>query len=604
MVRNGAFTTIAPTFGAAISLLLALGWLLPNHYPPWPAFHSDAWVAVGLLGLFWLSVAVVPGPLRLSSATGLCLAFAGVPLLQGVLGLVPLPGDSLLSFAYLFGLALALALGEMGTVRERHQVVSWLFFALGFSSLVSVGLQIRQWTGGTETDTALDIWVMYLPAGVRPYGNLGQPNQLATLLLWGMLALMWGWRQGVLQRWMVLVGGSMLMFGLALTQSRTGGLSFLVLVALAFLWRRRDFGRQMLTTSVLLLTLYLVCLVAIPYLAELFGLPSSASMADRLRAGLGSDARWQAWKMFLDASFERPWLGYGWGHTRDAMFAVMTQYPNLAGSSFAHAHMLPLDLVLWVGWPLALVILGALAWWMMRLLRSMRRDSDARDALLLAALVVVGVHAMLELPLHYAYFLLPTGVFLGALHAGQREALRWFVVRKAWMVLLALCATVLLGGIVRDYLRVENSFVELRMERHRVGTVFNRNPPDTWLLNQWHDFIVLARAEPRAPMTETELAHWQALVMYFPLPMVIDTYMQALELNGRREEIADFRDRLCAFMPSDMCQFMRNRWAAAAGASPDGSPGAAPPHTSDHLTPHESAAVPGPASVLTGKPLQ
>jgi hypothetical protein len=39
---------------------LALGWLLPNHYRPWIAFHSDIWIAAALLlafvALIWRSL--------------------------------------------------------------------------------------------------------------------------------------------------------------------------------------------------------------------------------------------------------------------------------------------------------------------------------------------------------------------------------------------------------------------------------------------------------------------------------------------------------------------------------------------------------------------
>lgn len=27
------------------AVFLSLGWLLPNHYLPWIAFHTDAWIA-------------------------------------------------------------------------------------------------------------------------------------------------------------------------------------------------------------------------------------------------------------------------------------------------------------------------------------------------------------------------------------------------------------------------------------------------------------------------------------------------------------------------------------------------------------------------------
>ena len=568
---------------------MVLIWLIPNHHQPWAAFHTDAWAAVVFLAVLWLALTASPARPSFSAFAGFALVVAAVPFVHWLAGLVPLAGDAAMSLAYLLGFALAVILGELVTRKDPRVLASCVFFAVSTASLVSVALQFNQWIGGTQDDTYLDIWVMNLPVGMRPFANLGQPNQLATLLLWGLLGLMWGWRQGVLQRWLVAAGGAILVFGLALTQSRTGWLSFFVLVALACVWRQRDFGRQLLVMSVGLYGFYLVCLIVIPYLAIALELPSSGSMADRLRAGVGSDLRLQAWAMFFDASLQKPWIGYGWGHTRDAMFAAIPEHPSMAGHNFAQAHMLPLDLVLWVGWPLGLVITGTGAWW---LARQARTAKTAEHALLLAAILVVGVHAMLELPLHYAYLLLPTGVFIGVLNARQPEVFRWFAVRKAWIAALAICATVLLGVIIRDYFRVERSFFDLRLEVQRIGTHFDREPPDTWLLHQWRDFFITARAEPSPSLSDTDIEHWRALTLYFPAAIIIDKYMTALQIKGRNEDIAYFRERLCGIMSIETCAWMRNRWAPTSTASSTSLSQDAPQGTSGSVTSRSATVVP------------
>jgi hypothetical protein len=38
-----------PVWLAVWTGTLVLGWLLPNHYRPWIAFHSDAWIAAVFL---------------------------------------------------------------------------------------------------------------------------------------------------------------------------------------------------------------------------------------------------------------------------------------------------------------------------------------------------------------------------------------------------------------------------------------------------------------------------------------------------------------------------------------------------------------------------
>lgn len=546
-----------------VSLLLAfamaLAWLIPNHHLPWAAFYNDAWAAIVFTAFLWLAVACAQPTIQVSRVACVALGVACVPLLQWLAGRIPLAGDAAVTFSYLMGLSLAIMTGEVLVRRHPYLFLSCVFFAVVVAGVVSVMLQTKQWLGGTEDDTVTDIWVMYMPAGMRPFGNLGQPNQLATLLLWALVGLFWGWKRGALHRWLVAVVGVVLVFGLALTQSRTGWLSFFALVVLACVWRKQDFGRQVLCAAVGLYLVYLVLLISVPVLGDALGAPISGTMADRLRTGVGADLRWQAWSMFLDASIQRPWFGYGWGRTSDAMLASVGWYPALEGTHFSHAHMLPLDLVLWMGWPAGVMVCAFVLWWLISRARTLK---TAEQAFIFAALVAVGIHAMLELPLHYAYLLLPAGVFIGTLNAMAPVSLGWVKLGRVWFAGLALCATVLLSVIVRDYLLVERSFFNLRLEVQRVGTQFDREPPATVLLHQWHDFIVLARTEPQEHMTPAEIAHWRAIAMYFPAAIVVDKYFRALQLNGRESELEDALGKFCPIMPAATCRAMKARWGA------------------------------------------
>ncbi|PIW09923.1 MAG: polymerase, partial [Comamonadaceae bacterium CG17_big_fil_post_rev_8_21_14_2_50_60_13] len=64
---------------------------------------------------------------------------------------------------------------------------------------------------------------------------------------------------------------------------------------------------------------------------------------------------------------------------------------------FSHSHNLFLDLVLWCGIPFGLFVSLYLIRWFWLRLRAVR---CAEDAVLMLFLLVVGNHAMLELPLH------------------------------------------------------------------------------------------------------------------------------------------------------------------------------------------------------------
>jgi hypothetical protein len=208
---------VAFSFGrvatALIACVLALGWLLPNHHWPWPAFHTDAWVAAAMLIMLWLVLVLHGQRLQVSAVSVVAFGLALIPLLQWTGGQISLLGDAVVSSAYLFGFALAVVLGEVVARRDASQATAWIWLAVALAALISVAIQLNQWTGGTEGDTPLDIWVMYLQPGMRPYGNLGQPNQLATLLVWGVIALLWGWWRGALPAWVVGSAGLFLVLG-------------------------------------------------------------------------------------------------------------------------------------------------------------------------------------------------------------------------------------------------------------------------------------------------------------------------------------------------------------------------------------------------------
>ena len=119
---------------------------------------------------------------------------------------------------------------------------------------------------------------------------------------------------------------------------------------------------------------------------------------------------------------------------------------------------------------------------------------DAECAVLMLFLVAVGIHAMLELPLHYAYMLLPTGLVMGVFNT--RHPGKTIVSTGRWaLVAMWLASAVLLGLIVRDYFRVEASYQVLRFEWARIKTR-PEGPPDVTLLTQWREFVRYARFEP------------------------------------------------------------------------------------------------------------
>lgn len=481
-----------------------------------------------------------------------------VPWLQYSAGLISFAGQAWMSTAYLLGLLLALLTGQRWERACPDQLAGGLFWAIGVASVLSVNLQLQTWLGLMDTGI-FDLWSMGL-SGERPYANFGQPNQLATFLLWGLLACAWGYSNEKIRAPVAVLLACFLLLGIALTQSRTAwlGLTFLVLATWA--WRRLWRSKWVPWSVTALFVFFWVCPPLLRGLADALLLGSEYSY---FRGQLQGELRPLAWRLFIDAALNRPWLGYGWSEVGHAQLAVASAFPPLYGT-FGQSHNLFLDLVLWVGLPIGIFVSVAIVWWFASCLRAV---SNAKDAILIMFLGVIGIHAMLELPLHYAYFLLPTGMVMGVVNSRvggkpMGTTPRWTLI-GLWLV-----AVVLLSGIVRDYFRVESSFQTLRFELARIGTLPPGKPPDVVLLTQLRERIGLMRYEVKAGMSTEELAWVLQVVNAYPGGGVLYKAATALALNDRPEEARQWLKKICKISSGEECDLIKRVWAQDSRGNP------------------------------------
>lgn len=537
---------------------VALAWLLPNHYAPWTTFHMDAWMACLLTVLAgWLFLRARKATPWTGTPLVLLLAVA-LPGIQFAAGLVVQPGTAWVCTAYLLGFLVAWLAGAQWETGTRGQMGDGLFTAVGIASLVSVGLALHQ---GLLLDR-LDIWAMGGGA-TRAFANLGQPNQLGTLLVWGLLAIGWAHVHQRIGAVVALFAAAFLMLGIAMTGSRTAWVALLLLLAAVWWWRRHWPHRRTPLAVAGLCIWFAVCMATVgPALQWILGVVDS-DVADIVR--ISGEARPTIWALFLDASLQRPWFGYGWGQISLAFMEVATAHPPLQ-VHFSHSHNLFLDLILWCGWPLGLAFSAFLMWW---LVSRALRVRNAQDALLFLLVLVVANHAMLELPLHHAYFLLPVGLVMGALdiRLGIRPLLqagRW---SRPLVWMLWLLAASLLAGIIRDYMRVETAYQGLRYEWANIRTP-PVQPPDVLLLTQWHDFVRMVKWDPAQPVRAEDLRWMEHVTSLNPNIGLFQIYAMALARNGQPDKAAHWLRTMCKALPQPQCERVAAFWQFKAASDP------------------------------------
>lgn len=495
-----------PLWTPLASLMLALGWLLPNTSPPWLAFHKDAWV-----GLVFLLVAVVllwgrrPAPIRISfDAFALVFAALGaLCLLQWVIGIVPFSGHALVGFGYFVAAGLVLVLGRGWEVREPGKPGDFLFHALWMAAMVTSGIMLVQWLRLSVSE----VWVNPVPAWGRPFGNLIQPNNAGTLLLLGLVSLLWFAVQRRLRLSIALLGAVYLTFFVVLTGSRIGYLSFFVL-ALAGLWmgrRRPDYRAWR--------WVFVAALVAFPVFLYLvtrdWGTSVEVTRGTKTLSRSLTGVRFLVYHAYVEAAFSQPWLGFGFeqgAKTQLAAHALGHELPGL----FTWAHNAFLDLATWFGLPAVMAAIAAVMACVFVLFRS---PFDARRSVYFAAVYVLFMHGMVELPLAFAYFLLPACLLVGAMTAGLRWPSVSLPIGVARVLVVGLGT--LLAAIAYDYLRVESAFYTWRFMNANIGRDHPMDIPDTLVLNQ-HEALLKGLRGTAEEISDADLKRFEQVIFLDP----------------------------------------------------------------------------------------
>lgn len=516
-MTNASPSTTSPNIVLG-AVAYSICWLLPNHHVPWTDFYSDAWAA----GMLWVLSAIVlwrgrhTPTVPFNTVPCLVLCCVVIVWIQYATGLVETLGSAFVSSLYLTGLFLALLVGATWERWKPGQCADFLFFAVLSGATFSLLIQLQQWL---QIDPGTMFWLFVPTPPSRFHGNLGQPNQLASLICLGVLACAWLYETRRLPGWVAWGWAVMLAIGLVLTESRTSWLVVLLTLALLLLLRKRlAIQRGLIVGSFSWAGLFALGIAALPTVNVWLG---RAAEAGQIRAISTGELRLEFWLKTWEALLRRPWSGYGWTQTSYAQFGP-DPYAMVSDGTVRHAHNLLLDLGVGLGIPLGLVVCAALAYW---LIRALLRVNQPTQLWMLLFVLTLGVHAMLEFPLHYAYFLLPVGLMLGSLNIAL-DFKPLLNVRRWPVAMVGLGLTGLgLAITVQDYLRIEDDFFSLRFEQQKLQPPSERAAPDVIALTHLQDMTWLARVDPSQIHTEQDIE--RALRTMKLLPTLMANYKLA-----------------------------------------------------------------------------
>ncbi|WP_130803661.1 PglL family O-oligosaccharyltransferase [Acinetobacter ihumii] len=495
--------------------------VLPNHHYPWRTVYQDFSSFLVLVIVFSI---FLKKQLVLDLKFLFLLLISLVPLIQVLFNKIYFFGDGFVAFIYMFSFSLAyiatLNLGRKDNIRHYLVFISSIFV---LSSTISLYVILKQWLLLTQGG----IWLADLPLGARPYANFAQPNNCSTFLCMGLIGCLYIYEKKYINHFCGVLLASFILFGIVLTQSRTAWV-FTLAFLIWWFWKTRYFQTRLSKYSVFYFVgIFIFFILITPYVSDYLGVTNTTDALTRASSGY---LRIPMWHQMLLAIKEQPLLGYGWNQVGVAQLSVYLDYPTTEWTE--HSHNILLDLLIWNGIPLGILIIGFFTWWLYRL-SQLATSVEAFIALSMVGAVLV--HAMLEYPLDYAFFLLPVGFLLGLVQA-QDKMIKVVEIPRTMVATLWTTFVVLYIWIFIEYQIIEKDVQLVRFEIFNIGTIHAEHAaPDVILLTQLREYIRFIRTPPKENMTSEQL-DWMRKVTYrFSTSAALYRYAQTLALNHQPE---------------------------------------------------------------------
>lgn len=546
--------------GVSGLLALLLAYLYPFHLTPWTTFYNE-WSSAIFLGCAWAWV-ISHSQISLTSPWpwlgGLLLvvlhtAASGAPVaVQSTLGGVFVVYGLLGWLAYALGLNL--------------RATWWLDAVLGvvwLAAMVSAVIAVLQWSGVVSGADWGPGFILYAEGGGRVSSNIGQANNLGTLLVLGLGVVGYGWYRApspsLLARGVGLLGVLVLVLGIYLSGSRTALLNLVLWPALFFVWAR--WNRQPLPWLVWLpVGLLLVFYVFLPPVQE-------------ARSLVSDSGRLRLWAMVFSEVMASPWWGHGFGAVAHAHLRSAPEFGAIDYTIAQHAHNTVLDMWAIFGVPLGTLLVAGVSWLWWRAWLACQAAKDQFVWLMATAMLV---HGMLEYPLHYGFFLWLLFVLLGVLGGRPWKVAHFsrpLPVALGWLALYMAAAVPVWSAYVplewmytlyrqqgpeatHQALASPDLAVNLALSRTLYAEPYERL---RWVAAPIDDVLTLSDADFRA---------LEQLALRQPLPALALRVALAHAARGDGAQAAWWAERICRMFDPRVCASAAAEWQRRAADHP------------------------------------
>ncbi|KWE90529.1 PglL family O-oligosaccharyltransferase [Burkholderia ubonensis] len=545
-----SFSRSLPLVALAVALIVP--YAITNHTYPIPTFYSE-FSALALYLLLGASVILLvrtsrpATPFAAPAAFAAPLGFAAVLVAQVALMPLRVPSMNWLAVGYL-GAALVAMQAGYALAREQlaEAAARIMAGALLIGGVFAVFCQVVQLF---RLESVLSPFVVVYNIAVerRPYGNMAQANHLATYIAFALAGALYLVQTRRLAVWAWLMLSVVLSGGLALTVSRGPWLQVAVMVVAGF-WMARAESRDKPGTPanvrarawlmpVLLAAVFVAVNGAVRWANLHYHLNLAVSAAERMRDAGQIAPRLALWKYGLAMFREHPLLGVGWGEFPSHQFALARA---LGGVEIANnSHDIFIDLLAKSGLLGLGVLVVTLVLWFVRALRALRAPQTSTRVFGFALVGVLLMHALVEYPQQYMFFLLPVMFVIGLLEA---KPLRIVPGRAAF----ALFALLTFGGllaalpVLRDYQRAEVLY-------YGTDPAAQYRDAPSLLFGAWGDYGAATLLTLSRDALPAKLAAHERAIALLPGETVLRRYAVLQALDGRDADALDTIARLHVF---------------------------------------------------------
>ena len=512
--------------------IFGLAWFIPPDMNIWKSFLSEYMI---FISGFVLLLSVGIQKINMPKIIIPILIISFIPLIHFWIGFSFSYTSSILNFIYLFVFFLFIVLGYNLNKIKENNIIEKISCCLLIVSVVSSVFAIIQWLNLYNFLPVMEL------LHNRPYANLGQPNQLATLLIIGVISCLYFYETIRLPSILLIIISLLLIFAIALTQSRT---SWVVVCVIGFyiLFKRKKINLRLGTPVLLSWCCYFsLCTIMLPIIGKgiyiLFDI-QPVGVTSAIERVATQYERLALWTQNFYAIYEKPWFGYGWYQSGVSQLLIMDKFHF--SPWYLSAHNIFIDILLWSG----IVIGGPIILFYLYFLFKLSSFVKSLESLIAMLMVIpILIHGMLEFPLFYANFLFLLALLFGFLLASN-ESVKYIEIKRILVVAITIFYFLFLTLIWKEYLLAMSNISKARIIA--INKIADRkngiSSQDRYISADYYfilkdfklheEWLVL---DERKKVSSSELKGYEQFVLVNPSEYNLFKYAQILVYNGEKD---------------------------------------------------------------------